>query len=42
MANHISNTEIPIAMGYPAGWLVAAVLSLIYFNHAKLSKTRIT
>ncbi len=42
MANHISNTEIPIAMGYPAGWLVAAVLSLLYFNHAKLSKTRIT
>lgn len=40
MANFISNTELPIAMGYPAGWLVAATLSILYFNFAKLSKTR--
>ncbi len=41
MSNFISNTVLPIAMGYPAGWLVAAALSVIYFKNVKLSKTRI-
>lgn len=41
MSNFISNTVLPIAMGYPAGWLVAATLSVIYFKKVKLSKTRI-
>ena len=41
MSNFISNTVLPIAMGYPAGWLVAATLSVIYFKNVKLSKTRI-
>lgn len=41
MANYISNTIIPIGMAYPAGWLVASVLTLIYFKKAKLNKNRL-
>ena len=38
MANFISNTVLPIAMGYPAGWLVAALLMLIYYHFADFEK----
>jgi len=41
MANYISNTIIPIGMAYPAGWLVASVLTLIYFKKANLGKNRV-
>ena len=41
MANFISNTIIPIAMGYPAGWLLCSTLVFIYYKKAKLSKSRL-
>jgi Na+-driven multidrug efflux pump len=41
MANYISNTVLPIAMSYPAGWLVCSMAMFIYFKRAKLIKTRI-
>ena len=41
MANYISNTILPIAMGYPAGWLVCSVLTLIYYNHVDLTGKRV-
>lgn len=41
MANFISNTVLPIAMAYPAGWLVCSTAMFIYFKRAKLIKTRI-
>ena len=41
MANYISNTIIPIGMAYPAGWLLASILTLIYFKKAKLDKNRL-
>lgn len=41
MANFISNTVLPIAMAYPAGWLVCSTVMFIYFKRAKLIKTRI-
>ena len=41
MANFISNTIIPIALGYPAGWLVCSTLTLLYYRHADLSKSRL-
>lgn len=41
MANFISNTVIPIVMGYPAGWLVASVTTGIYFLKADIGKNRI-
>ena len=41
MANFISNTILPIAMGYPAGWLVCSVLTLIYYSHVDLAGKRV-
>ena len=41
MANFISNEIIPIAMGYPAGWLVCSVATGLYFRNVELSSTRI-
>lgn len=41
MANFISNAILPIAMGYPAGWLVCSVLTLIYYNHVDLAGKRV-
>lgn len=31
MANYISNEVLPIAMGYPAGWLLSAVLFILVY-----------
>ncbi len=41
MANFVSNTILPIAMGYPAGWLVCSVLTLIYYSHVDLAGKRV-
>ncbi len=41
MANFISNTVLPIAMSYPAGWLVCSAATFIYYKRATLSKTRL-
>ena len=40
-ANFISNTIIPIFMGYPAGWLVCTVLTAIYYHRADLGRTAV-
>ena len=40
MAHFISNEIVPIAMGYPAGWLVCSVIMVIYFRKVKLTRTR--
>lgn len=41
-ANFISNTVFPISMSYPAGWFVASLLTLLYYRHADLSKSKLT
>lgn len=41
MKNFISNTIVPIAMSYPAGWLVCSTVMFIYFRKANLSKGRV-
>ncbi len=41
MANFISNEIIPIAMGYPAGWLICSAATLIYYKHTSLTATRL-
>lgn len=41
MANYISNEIIPIAMGYPAGWAVCSVATLIYYKKTDLMKTKL-
>ena len=37
----ISNTVIPVALSYPAGWLVASILMTVYFKHVKLTDSRV-
>lgn len=37
----ICNEIIPIAMGYPAGWLLCSVLTMIVFYKTNLSKNRL-
>jgi Na+-driven multidrug efflux pump len=41
MANFIVNEHIPIAMGYPAGWLVCSTITFIYYRRADLGRTRV-
>lgn len=41
MSHYISNTILPIAMGYPAGWLLCSVLTLIYYSHVDLAGKRV-
>lgn len=41
MANYICNQAIPIAMAFPAGWVLSAAIVAIYFSRTKLTKTRI-
>lgn len=41
VANFISNTILPIAMSYPAGWLLCSTLTFIYYHRTPLTKTRL-
>lgn len=41
VANFVSNTILPIAMSYPAGWLLCSTLTFIYFHKTSLTKTRL-
>lgn len=38
MANFISNEILPIAMSYPAGWLVCSLATLIYYRRVHLGR----
>ena len=37
----ICNEVIPIAMSYPAGWILASLLTIIYYRKASLDKNRL-
>lgn len=41
VSNFISNTIIPIAMSYPAGWLLCSTLTFIYYHKTSLTKNRL-
>ena len=41
MAHFISNEIVPIAMGYPAGWLVCSAATLLYYRRAALGRQRL-
>ena len=38
VSNFIANEILPLAMGYPAGWLVCSVATLIYYKRADLGR----
>lgn len=37
VSRFISNTILPLAMGYPAGWLVCSVITLTYYRRVHLT-----
>ena len=39
--SRICNEIIPIAMSYPAGWLLSSVLTTLYYHRAQLGKNRL-
>ena len=39
--SHICNEIIPIAMSYPAGWLLCSALTAVYYHKVQLGKTRL-
>ena len=39
--SRICNEIIPIAMSYPAGWLLCSSLTVIYYSKAKLTKSKL-
>lgn len=39
--SRICNEVIPIAMSYPAGWIVCSVITAIYYHKVALGKTRL-
>ncbi len=38
MSNFISNQPIPVAMGYPAGWMLCTLLMYLYYKRFGLSR----
>ena len=41
LMSRICNEIIPIAMSYPAGWLLCSTLTTIYYHRVKLTSTRL-
>ena len=41
LTRFVTNTILPVSMGYPAGWLVCSLLTCLYYRQADLTKSRI-
>lgn len=41
LTNYITNTPLPVAAGYPLGWLVCSILTLIYYSRVDLAGKRV-
>ena len=39
--SHVCNEVIPIAMSYPAGWLLCSALTVWYYHRTRLEKSRL-
>ena len=39
--SQVCNEVIPIAMSYPAGWLLCSTLTAVYYHKAQLGKNRL-
>lgn len=39
--SRICNEIVPIAMSYPAGWLLCSILTTVYFHRVQLGKSRL-
>ncbi len=40
VSNYISNTLVPVVIGYPAGWALCSVIMLIYYHRVHLNSRR--
>ena len=38
MANFVSNEVVPIVLGYPAGWVLCSLITLVYYKRTKIEK----
>lgn len=38
VSNFISNDPLPVGMGYPAGWIACAIVTIIYYSYYSRSK----
>ena len=41
MSNYISNEILPLGMSYPAGWLLCAILTVVYYLRCDFSRNRV-
>lgn len=41
MSNFISNDPLPVGLGYPAGWVACATVTLIYYLNFKFEKSKL-
>ncbi len=41
MANFVSNDIVTIALGYPAGWVLSSIITIIYYKVSKWERFRI-
>ena len=41
VSNYISNTILPLAMGYPAGWGVCSIIISSYYHKTKLNNSKL-
>ena len=41
LMSRVCNDIIPIAMSYPAGWLLCSILTVLYYHRVQLGKTRL-
>ena len=39
--SQVCNQVLPIAMAYPAGWLLCSILTTVYYHRTKLTNTRL-
>ena len=38
MGNFVSNEVVPIVLGYPAGWVLCSLITLVYYKRTKIEK----
>ncbi len=41
VSNYIANAIIPIAMGYPAGWMICTIITSLYYHHTDLNRAAV-
>ena len=40
VSNFISNTLVPVVIGFPAGWVVCSLIMFVYYHRTHLNSRR--